>query len=85
MSHVPTVLKSDRSVFDKMLPVDDNGCPRIYFFSTNRRQLRFMSDNEYCLYIPTHFAYNVDSNVMRKNAFPTYTYLRRPDLPRKVI
>ena len=23
MSHVPTVLKSDRSVFDKMLPVDD--------------------------------------------------------------
>ena len=24
MSHVPTVLKSDRSVFDKMLPVDDN-------------------------------------------------------------
>ena len=26
MSHVPTVLKSDRSVFDKMLPVDDDGC-----------------------------------------------------------
>ena len=26
MSHVPTVLKSDRSVFDKMLPVDDNDC-----------------------------------------------------------
>ena len=25
MSHVPTVLKSDRSVFDKMLRVDDNG------------------------------------------------------------
>ena len=25
MSHVPTVLKSDRSVFDKMLPADDNG------------------------------------------------------------
>ena len=25
MSHVPTVLKSDRSVFDKMLPVDDTG------------------------------------------------------------
>ena len=25
MSHVPIVLKSDRSVFDKMLPVDDNG------------------------------------------------------------
>ena len=25
MSHVPTVLKSDRSVFDQMLPVDDNG------------------------------------------------------------
>ena len=25
MSHIPTVLKSDRSVFDKMLPVDDNG------------------------------------------------------------
>ena len=25
MSHVPTVLKSDRSVFDKMLPVNDNG------------------------------------------------------------
>ena len=25
MSHVPTVLKSDRSVFDKMLPVHDNG------------------------------------------------------------
>ena len=25
MSHVPTVLKSDRSVFDKMLLVDDNG------------------------------------------------------------
>ena len=25
MSHVPTVLKSDRSVFDKVLPVDDNG------------------------------------------------------------
>ena len=24
MSHVPTVLKSDRSVFDEMLPVDDN-------------------------------------------------------------
>ena len=24
MSHVPTVHKSDRSVFDKMLPVDDN-------------------------------------------------------------
>ena len=24
MSHVPTVLKSDRSVSDKMLPVDDN-------------------------------------------------------------
>ena len=24
MSHVPTVLKSDRSVFDKMLPIDDN-------------------------------------------------------------
>ena len=24
MSHVPTALKSDRSVFDKMLPVDDN-------------------------------------------------------------
>ena len=24
MSHVPTVLKSDRSVFDKMLLVDDN-------------------------------------------------------------
>ena len=24
MSHVPTVLKSDRSVFDKMFPVDDN-------------------------------------------------------------
>ena len=24
MSHVPTVLKSDRSVFDKMLSVDDN-------------------------------------------------------------
>ena len=24
MSHVPIVLKSDRSVFDKMLPVDDN-------------------------------------------------------------
>ena len=24
MSHVPTVLKSDRSVFDKMLPGDDN-------------------------------------------------------------
>ena len=24
MTHVPTVLKSDRSVFDKMLPVDDN-------------------------------------------------------------
>ena len=24
MSHVPKVLKSDRSVFDKMLPVDDN-------------------------------------------------------------
>ena len=24
MSHVPTVLKSDRSIFDKMLPVDDN-------------------------------------------------------------
>ena len=29
MSHVPTVLKSDRSVFDKMLPVDDNAPPRI--------------------------------------------------------
>ena len=28
MSHVPTVLKSDRSVFDKMLPVDDNGFSR---------------------------------------------------------
>ena len=27
MSHVPTVLKSDRSVFDKMLPVDDNVPP----------------------------------------------------------
>ena len=26
MSHVPTVLKSDRSVFDKMLPVNDNIC-----------------------------------------------------------
>ena len=25
MSHVPTVLKSDRSVFDKMPPVGDNG------------------------------------------------------------
>ena len=25
MSHVPTVLKSDRSVFNKMLPFDDNG------------------------------------------------------------
>ena len=24
MSHVPTVLKSDRSVFDKMLPADEN-------------------------------------------------------------
>ena len=24
MSHVPTLLKSDRSVFDKILPVDDN-------------------------------------------------------------
>ena len=24
MSHVPTVLKSDRSVFEKMLPLDDN-------------------------------------------------------------
>ena len=30
MSHVPTVLKSDRSVFDKMLPVDDNGNKRKY-------------------------------------------------------
>ena len=28
MSHVPTVLKSDRSVFDKMLPVDDNDSKR---------------------------------------------------------
>ena len=28
MSHVPTVLKSDRSVFDKMFPVDDNGLVR---------------------------------------------------------
>ena len=27
MSHVPTVLKSDRSVFDKMLAVDDNEFP----------------------------------------------------------
>ena len=25
MSHVPTMLKSDRSVFEKLLPVDDNG------------------------------------------------------------
>ena len=30
MSHVPTVLKSDRSVFDKMLPVDDNELIRIH-------------------------------------------------------
>ena len=29
MSHVPTVLKSDRSVFDKMLPVDDNVAPMV--------------------------------------------------------
>ena len=34
----------------------------------------FMSDNEYCLYMPAHFAYNIDSNVMRKNAF-SYTML----------
>ena len=34
MSHVPTVLKSDRSVFDKMLPVDDNVQHKLqYFFS----------------------------------------------------
>ena len=30
MSHVPTVLKSDRSVFDKMLPVDDNVSDRCH-------------------------------------------------------
>ena len=29
MSHVPTVLKSDRTVFDKMLPVDDNASARV--------------------------------------------------------
>ena len=27
MSHVPTMLKSDRLVFEKMLPVDDNASP----------------------------------------------------------
>ena len=35
MSHVPKVLKSDRSVFDEMLPVDDNGsifCQIFYVF-----------------------------------------------------
>ena len=32
MSHVPTVLKSDRSVFDKMLPVDVNG----YIYAQDR-------------------------------------------------
>ena len=47
MSHVPTVLKSDRSVFDKMLPVDDNEffmhslyskltCSKNYFRNTIR-------------------------------------------------
>ena len=36
MSHVPTVLKSDRSVFDKMLPVDDNGeCSMSCLYYTN--------------------------------------------------
>ena len=30
MSHVPTVLKSDRSVFDEMLLVDDNANMRGY-------------------------------------------------------
>ena len=35
MSHVPTVLKSDRSVFDKMLPDDDNG-----FKYTNHMMIR---------------------------------------------
>ena len=33
MSHVPTVLKSDRSVFDKMLPVDDNDLSRLILHS----------------------------------------------------
>ena len=39
MSHVPTVLKSDRSVFDKMLLVDDNA---------NRDFANKMSHNKRC-------------------------------------
>ena len=36
MSHVPTVLKADRSVFDKMLPVDDNDLdPKMYVTPKN--------------------------------------------------
>ena len=43
MSQVPTVLKSDRSVFDKMLPVDDNVLMR------NRKMVALLSSPYVCL------------------------------------
>ena len=51
MSNVPTVLKSDRSVFDKMLPVDDNAL-KLFSFQNVEKRLAFslidQLDNDYC-------------------------------------
>ena len=50
MSHVPTVLKSDRSVFDKMLPVDDNGfivLNDVYYMSSVVQSGRVVKAYEY--------------------------------------
>ena len=48
MSHVPTVLKSDKSVFDKMLPVDDSAetltipCSLITEYQRKKAEMPFL-------------------------------------------
>ena len=57
MSHVPTVLKSDRSVFDKMLPVDDNDhrlVPHVDKAPLPLRILRLVTSNFLPVENPTH-------------------------------
>ena len=59
MSHVPTVLKSDRSVFDKMLPVDDNDVLLFHLI------IQFVS---WCLHQP--YAKNEDTQpIIFQNGF----------------
>ena len=55
MSNVPTVLKSDRSVFDEMLPVDDNGFCHFPYGVPCQVWYLIVSGPEFC--IPFYFVH----------------------------